>query len=214
MTTDMAEGRTEREGPTLGARLFRPFEHLAGAASLALGLAGILTAGFVGSLSGTYFDGVLDTHSGLAVPRAVFFSAGFIDWLSLSVVLWVLGKLASRTAFRAVDLFGTQALARWPTLIAALAALVPSLRRLSAGFTAQVTSAAPARPDLPATDFMFGGLAIIVMVLCIVWMVYLMYQSYAICCNLRGRKAVGTFIAGLIVAEIVSKAALGLVFRA
>lgn len=212
MTTDTAQGRIGGRGPTLGAWLFRPFEYVAGARSLALGLAAILAAGFVGGLSGTYFDGVLDTHAGLAAPRGLFLGAGFVDWLSLSVVLFVLGKLASRTAFRPLDLLGTQALARWPTLIAALAALVPSFHRLSAGFAAQLPNPAP--PDLPASDFAFGGLAIIVMVLCLVWMVYLMYQSYVVCCNLRSGKAASTFIAGLLLGEIVSKIALGLLFRA
>ena len=69
-----------------------------------------------------------------------------------------MGKLASRTAFRAIDLFGTQAMARWPSAITAT-----------------------------------------------VWMVWLMYRSYSTCCNIRGAAAVGTFIAGLLVAEAASK---------
>ena len=208
MMTDMAEERMGGRMPTLCARLFRPFEHIAGAPSLALGLVAILAAGFVGGLSGTYFDGVLDTHTGFAVRPGLFLGAGFLDWLSLSVVLLVMGKLASRTAFRPVDLFGTQALARWPTLVAALAALVPSQHRLAAGFIAQVPTPAPAALDLRTVDFVFGGLAIIVMILCLIWMVWLMYDSYSICCNLRGGKAVRTFIAALLLAEIVSKIAI------
>jgi len=38
-----------------------------------------------------------------------------------------------------------------------------------------------------------------------VWMVWLMYRSYSTCCNIRGAAAVGTFIAGLLVAEAASK---------
>ena len=214
MTVDMADARAGRKRIAVSELLLCPFRYVAGARSLALGLAAILAAGFIGGLSRTYFDGVLDMHTGLGVPRGLFLGAGFIDWLSLSLVLWLMGKLVSRTAFRAVDLFGTQALARWPTVVAALAALAPPFQRLMAGLAAQFPGAARgAGFSLPVGDVVLGGLAALVMVVGLVWMVWLMYGSYAICCNLRGGKAVGTFIAGLLVAEIVSKLALGLIFR-
>jgi len=215
MTTDIATERVAGQRPTLPDLLFRPFGYVAGAQSLALGLVAILAAGFLGSLSRTHFDGVLDMHTGLVARRAFFFGAGLIDWLSLSVVLFLMGKLASRTAFRAVDLFGTQALARWPTIIAALAALAPPFQRLVAGLAAQLSSAVPAGGfSIPAGDLAFGGLAGLVAVVCLVWMVWLMYHSYTICCNIRGGRAVGTFIAGLLLAEIISKLALGIALRA
>ena len=183
----MADARAERRRTALSELLFRPFRYVAGARSLALGLVAILAAGFIGGLSRTYFDGVLDMHTGLVVPRGLLLGAGFIDWLSLSVVLWLMGKLVSRTAFRTVDLFGTQALARWPTIVAALAALAPPFQRLVAGLAAQLPGAAPgAGLSFPVGDLVLGGLAGLVMVVCLIWMVYLMYQSYAICCNVRG----------------------------
>ena len=46
-----------------------------------------------------------------------------MDWLCLGLVLWVGGKIISQSDFRAVDLLGTQALARWPTLFIGLIAL-------------------------------------------------------------------------------------------
>lgn len=215
MTIDMAETQAGGKRVALSELVFHPFRYVAGARSLALGLVAILAAGLIGSLSGTYFDGVLDMHTGLAVPRSLLLGAGFVDWLSLSVVLLVMGKLVSRTAFRAVDLFGTQALARWPTIVAALTALAPPFQRLVAGLATQVLVAVPGGGlSLPVGDLVLGGLAGLMMVVCLVWMVYLMYQSYATCCNLRGGKAAGTFIAGVLVAEIISKVALGLLFRA
>jgi len=38
-----------------------------------------------------------------------------------------------------------------------------------------------------------------------VWMVALMWKSFSLCCNVRGGKAVAYFVAGLLVAEGLSK---------
>jgi hypothetical protein len=209
MTTLAPEKRLATRGPTVVSLLFRPFDYIAGTQSLLIGIVSILTAGFLGSLSRTHFDGVLDMHTGLAARRALFLAAGIINWLSLSVVLFLMGKLVSRTAFRAVDLFGTQALARWPTVIAALAALAPPFQRLVARLNVQLSSAVPAGGFSVATgDLVFGGLVGLAAALCLVWMVWLMYHSYTVCCNIRGGKALGTFIAGLIIAEVISKVVL------
>jgi hypothetical protein len=45
------------------------------------------------------------------------------------------------------------------------------------------------------------------------WMVALMYKSFSVSCNVKGGKAIGTFVAGLIIAEILSKLALVQVMR-
>ena len=101
-----------------GARqwLFNPFTYLAGTPALLIGLSVILIAGFLSSLSNTHFDGVLDVHTGAPAPLAVFLLEGIIGWLCISVVLSVLGVLASKSSVRLLNVFGTQALARLPTL--------------------------------------------------------------------------------------------------
>jgi hypothetical protein len=110
----------ERKWTTL---LFNPFVYIAGGQALGYGVVAIVVAGWIGMASNTHFDGVLDVHSGV-VPRFPFFMAeGFIDWLCLAAVLFVMGKIVSRTSFRLVDVFGTQALARWPTLFTTLVTL-------------------------------------------------------------------------------------------
>src|SRR5438552_5098370 len=109
--------------------MFNPFVYSAGAQALGLGLAAILLAAFIGWCSNTHFDGVLDVHTGAAAPLWLFFAEGVIDWLCLSVVLWVCGKIISRTAFRTIDVFGTQALARWPTVLISLITLPKAFNR-------------------------------------------------------------------------------------
>jgi hypothetical protein len=52
-----------------------------------------------------------------------------------------------------------------------------------------------------------AGLILVILGL-VCWMVALMYQSYAVSCNTRGGKSAGTFVAGLVLAEVLSKFAL------
>ncbi|GAI22837.1 unnamed protein product, partial [marine sediment metagenome] len=52
------------------------------------------------------------------------------------------------------------------------------------------------------------GLAIIVAIPMIIWMVVLMYRAYTVSCNIRGPKAIVTFIISLIGAEVLSKIAI------
>jgi len=187
--------------------LFNPFVYIAGAPALGLGLAAVLVAGLIGSVSNTHFDGVLDTHSGLHVSLGCFLAEGFIDWFCLAVVLWVFGKIISRTAFRAIDLFGTQALARWPTIFISVVALPAALQRFSHELLAQLTNpGSPVAFNSADAVIFFASVAIMLVFLC--WEVYLMYKSYSFSCNVKGGLAIGTFIAGLLIAEILSKIAI------
>jgi hypothetical protein len=190
--------------------LVNPFFYIAGGQALALGLAAILLAALVGSCGNTHFDGVLDTHVGASAPLWFFLAEGVIDWLCLSVVLWVCGKIISQTAFRAVDLFGTQALARWPALFISLVALPKVFLRFSTELLQQINQGNLHLDPLDA--FLF--LAIVTaMIPLVCWMVALMYRSFSVSCNVKGGKAIGTFILGLLIAEALSKLALALVMH-
>ena len=194
----------DRKGTTW---LFNPFVYIAGAQALGLGLAAILVAGLVGSVSNTHFDGVLDTHTGATAPLWFFLAQGFVDWLCLAVVLLLFGKLISKTAFRSIDLFGTQALARWPTLFISLVCLPPAIERFGNAMLAQLTHpGAPLALNTPDALIFFAAVALMLVLLC--WEVALMYKSYSVSCNVKGGMAIGTFIAGLLLAEILSKIAI------
>ena len=201
------QGRRSATTPGLKEWLFDPFTYIAGARSLLLGLVAVLFACLVGFFSNTHFDGVLDVHTGRRASAGAFLLEGIIDWLSLASMLFIAGKLSSRTAFRAIDLFGTQALARWPTVITASAALAPPYRRLAAAIGAAfMRSESSFSP--PATDLAVFALVLLVMLFAQVLMVVLMYRAYSLCCNLKGLRAAITFIIGLVVAELISKLAI------
>lgn len=195
--------------------LFSPFQRIAGGAALGLGLAALVSAALVGAGQGVHFDGVLDVHAGRAAPWWLFVAEGLIDWLCLALVLLVAGRLVSRTAFRSIDLIGTQALARWPMVLVALACLAPGFHRFSDALIKSLAQLKPgAVPTLPGgPDAAVFAVVTVVMLACIVWMVALMWKSFAHCCNVRGGKAVAAFVIGLLVAETLSKLLMGPLFR-
>ncbi len=188
----------------LGQWMFNPFQFIAGGKALFMGVVFILVTSILGSISNTHFDGVLDVHSGLAAPAWFFVAEGLIDWLSLAVVLALFGLLLRQLSFRMIDIFGTQALARWPHIITAIVALTPGYQRYSVYIANKVLKTGPA-VTIYDTDILFFALGIIVLLCMAIWMVVLMYKAYSVSCNLKGAKAIFSFIAGLIIAEILSK---------
>lgn len=193
------------------ALLFNPSVYIAGAQALGLGLAAVLLASLIGSLGNAHFDGVLDTHVGATAPLWFFLLEGIVDWLSMGLVLFVLGKMISQTKFRSVDVLGTQALARWPTLLISLILLPPAFQRITnelvRGFRAG------GLPKISAADGLFLGAVVLALLVLVCWMVALMYRAFSVSCNVKGGKAIGTFIGGIIIAEIISKICIILVFE-
>jgi len=187
--------------------LFNPFVYVAGGRALGLGLAAILAAGAASLPARTHLDGVLDLHSGGRAPVWFILSEGFVDWLCLALVLLLCGKLVSRTSFRLVDLFGTQALARWPTIWMVLLTLPPAYRDYVRELLAQLTRN-PLQLLVITPEAIYFFAASILMLPLLVWMIALMYNAYAVSCHVRGLRAGLSFTAGLILAEILSKFAI------
>jgi hypothetical protein len=194
----------DNERRTLVQWLFNPFRFIAGYQALLTGLAAIILTSLLGSLSNTHFDGVLDVRTGRQAPQWFFLCEGLIDWISMAIPLLLLGWIFSRLSFRTIDVIGTQALARWPYLVAALAMLPKANQRvpeyLMTKFTQNHTAIL-----INGTDIAIFAVAMFLIILMLIWMVALMYRAYAVSCNIKGPKAIVTFIIGLIGAEILSK---------
>lgn len=195
--------------PRLWDWAFRPFVYIAGSRALALGLAAMAAAAGLGYLGRAHFDGALDLHTGVAAPAWVYLAEVLVDWLAVAVVLFGLGRLVSRP-FRAVDLFGTQALARWPTVLMAAATLLPGYQAANEALLGWAQQHPNPLSMPPLTPGEWGVLAVVgaAILAGLVWVVALMLQSYRICTNLSGARLAVSFIAGLLLAEVLSKLAL------
>jgi hypothetical protein len=187
--------------------VFNPFHYIAGGPALIIGILAILSAGLIGAASKSHFDGVLDYHSGASVPLWLYLCEGMIDWLAMAVILLLAAKVVLRSRGRALDIVGTQALARAPTLLSSLAALLPGSRRYLAALAERLGNQATTA-QTNAMDAVQFVIAIIVILAMTVWMVALMYRAFSVSANAKGGKAIITFVVAILVAETLSKLAL------
>jgi hypothetical protein len=208
---DIAMETLPAEKPNLKRWLFDPFTYLAGGPAMLRGVALILLSGLIAHFSSSHFDGVLDFHSGAVSPLWVSFAEGLVNWLIMAVLLLITGKLVSKSKFRAIDVFGTQALARWPGIFAALVSLLPSFQTVCRFVLWKVTRAGPAVTITPLDAVAFA-LAVVVMLCAFVWMIWLMYRAFSISCNVKGVKSGVAFGIALLIGEILSKIAIAVLF--
>ncbi|TVQ35340.1 MAG: hypothetical protein EA370_09400 [Wenzhouxiangella sp.] len=198
--------------------LFKPFERIAGGPALVVGLVVILLTALLAWRAGLHTDGVLDLHFGPTVPWWNLILQGLINWLILAVLLLVTGRWLSHGNFRSIDLFGTQALARWPILLGVLWLSIPDIANQIETRTASLMAAIPDDPSqviAPAeylVDAMWLTVISLPLLAMLAWMIWLMYHGYALVTNLRGQRAVFSFVGALVVAEIVSKLLIWLLF--
>jgi len=192
--------------------LFNPFIFVAGYQALLLGLGIMLISAFIGFLGNTHFDGVLDVHKGLEAPLWLFLAEGIIDWLTIAMPLFFFGLLVSSSSLRMIDVFGTQALARWPYIVTSVVMLPEANQRVGAYIIFRLTSTA-ASVTIDYMDMLIFIFAIIVGIFMSVWMVALMYRAYVVSCNIKGARAIVTFIVSLIGAEVLSKLSILLLFQ-
>jgi hypothetical protein len=195
----MAQG-IPKDSPVL-TWLFNPFHYIAGGTALGIGLAVIVVAGVLASFTDSHFDGVLDFHSGLPAPFWLPALEGLINWVCMAVLLLAAGKVASKSRFRILDVFGTQALARWPGLLTAAATFIP-------GYYAQVRQLATLNFTIDPANAPGFITASVVIIAATVWMLVLMYRAYAVSCNVSGLRGFVSFVPALLVAEVLSKTAL------
>ena len=75
--------------------LLNPFEFIAGPQSLLIGITAICLTAPISYLARVHYDGAIDIHIGAVTPLWFYFASQIIGWLSVSVVLYIAGKIFS-----------------------------------------------------------------------------------------------------------------------
>jgi len=175
--------------------LFNPFMYIAGTKSLFIGLAIMAATATIGFYSHTHFDGVVDMHNGRISALPFYFWEQLIDWGTVVVIFFITGKIFSKSSIRFIDVAGTMAMARWVAIFSAVI-----------GFGINAPNVMPHSTDdilkvITPSFVLFGLLSLVF----IIWMIALMYNAFRVSCNMKGSQATGLFILSLIIAEIISK---------
>jgi hypothetical protein len=175
--------------------IFKPFTYVAGTKALIAGLAVMTITAVLARYSFTHFDGVLDVHIGAATPLAVYALEPAIAWAAATAIFYLAGLIMSATRPRLVDIAGTMALSRTPLLLTAIVAF---------GQPANISIT-----NMPPAAWVIA----IVLLLCVAWMVVLMYNAFSTSANMKGARAALTFTCALIAAEVVSKIAFHYLYQ-
>ena len=188
---------------TVARWLFNPFVRVAGEQALAIGLIVIVASGLAAAAAGVHFDGLLDFHPGYRVSFWVPIVEGLLNWSVIAVLLVLVSFLVAPRTVRVVDIAGTQALARFPLLLGALACVPGPVREANDELVAAAVEGRMVTP--PAASLVAGLFAGI----CAIWMVWLMWKAFSVSCNQRGGRAVAIFVAAVIAGEVATKFLLG-----
>jgi len=180
--------------------LFNPFKFIAGNKALLLGIGIMLITAIICFLEKFHLDGVLDVHEGREASSYFYFIEPVIDWLCLIIPLYLFGRSFSVSAIRFIDVAGTSALARYPMFFVVLLTIPISLKNQS-NDPQKLVNTIMQDPGLMAKLTIFG----LLIILFLVWTVALMYNAYSTSANLKGPKAAWSFVASIVIAEILSK---------
>jgi hypothetical protein len=187
--------------------LFRPFERISEFKAFGIGAAALLLSGILNFFGHTHFDGVLDVHlQSQESPLSLFIYESMIDWLTLALLLFLSGLLFSKSAIRFIDVFATQAMARWPLLITSIAAmLIPHEHVVNYLLSKAFGAVAQTVSVVRGYEYILFGLLILLVLANSIWMIVLMFRGFCIACNLKGNKGLAIFICTLLLAEGLSK---------
>lgn len=169
--------------------LYNPFLHIAGLQALILGSIIMFITAIGAYYSNIHFNGAIDAHFGPRKDFMIYILEAVVAWSCPVIVFYLLAFALSSSKFRLIDIAGTMAVARMPMLLIVVMAF------LSKGYIQTL------KPN--AVDNLVMAIELL-MLLPVIWMITLMYNAFVISFNLKGAKAIGGFIGGLILAEAVS----------
>ena len=183
--------------------LFNPFEIIAGTKALLIGLGLILLTGVLGYFSNICFDGIIDMHfADTKITFLYHLTEGIINWVLASIILFLVGAIFSKTRYRLIDIFGTVALSRWPLSLLSFFSLFVAHQKVNNYILWKVTGKEP-EVFVSMGELIVFGLFLFLVILVLIWMIKLMYNAYSISFNLKGQKAIFSFIGALFIGDIV-----------
>lgn len=171
------------------SNLFNPFRYIAGLKSLVWGVIFIVAMSLMLWGGGMIQDGYI--HYGFyegSYWRVLY--AEVVFWLLPSLLLMFCGQLLSSSKIRIVDVFGTNAFSRLAILPMVAVTVMPQIQDMMKLFMASLQSGTqPGSADIATL-----AVVSIVMLLCLVLYYIWSYNAYAVSCNIRGWRAVVSFI--------------------
>ena len=202
MREETAKGAGVPREMSVARWLFRPFVRIAGAPALVIGLGVIVVTGLAAGAGENHFPGLAGFRHGHTGSVWIPVLQSLVNWSVISVLLLLVSRLVAPRTVRFLDIAGTQALARAPLLLAALAALPAPVREANEALLAAAAEGGMLMP--PAESLQVSVAAGVVVIAAWIWMIRLMWSAFAVSCNQRGARAVAIFAAAVVAGELAT----------
>lgn len=191
--------------------LFNPFEKYADRGLMIAGIVFTLLGSLLGYWCRARFDGILDLHFVLSGFLYEPFIDNFVNILSLSFILFLLGKYLN-TKTRFIDLLITTMIARTPIYLLSLMNIGGNMSKMSEQFFS-IMNPENAIPTAEIDTLMailtehafLLTITSIATILGLIWYIALLLNGFKIASHAKGTKSVVLFIAAILVAELLSK---------
>lgn len=178
-------------------KLFNPFKYIAGGYSLIIGVLVLLFTALIGFYSNTHFPDLISVKTGPDFPLQYLIIQSLSNWIVVSSIFYLISVIVSNSKVRVIDIFGTQALARFPYLIASFIGFSNSVDNFGKYILWKLIQQGDPI-ELNAGDITMAISLIILTLLLTIWLVILMYNAFKVSANLKGYKLNLLFIAGFI----------------
>ncbi len=195
--------------------LFNPFRYIAGWESLGAGILVLIITSVIALYSHVHLPDLISVKTTPGLTIDLLLVQNFSNWLVPSVLFYLVALVFSKSEVRAVDVFGTQALARFPYLLAVFSGFSGALNKfgsymlwygLQIGDEVQITS----------FEITLAIALILFLTLLTVWMVALQFNAFKTSANLKGAKLIVSFIvifiASIVLTGIISNYLLHLLY--
>lgn len=186
--------------------LINPFVRIAGTKALLIGLFIFIISILLAYCGNMIFDGVVDAHFS---DKTNLLQALVIPTVALAifiVVLYITGRLLSKSSIRFIDVAGTVTLARAPYLLISLVVLIPGIYDYNMKIVQSLLTQSFA--EVSVLQWIVFFLFTIITMIASIRFVILAYRAFSVSCNISGAKGIIGFIVALLFSEIVAAIAI------
>jgi hypothetical protein len=184
--------------------LINPFQKVAGLYALISGLIIIFCMSYLGVIAKCYSVGVMGSLNASVIKSQniqptfyLLLYQNLIVWLVMTLLFICFSKILQQKRLRLVDFFGTVALSRFPFLIMMIILAITRVTHQSF-LDIDITKGLQLHPSI------FMSLFSAAIILCFIWEVVMYFYALKESSGLTGKKLWISFIAALILGEVIT----------
>lgn len=182
--------------------LINPFVRIAGEKALFVGLIVFAITIIVAHSGNIIFDGIINSHISNNESLLWSFFVATVALIIFVIVLYLTGCLLTKSSIRFIDVARTVTLARAPFILVSLIVLVPGMYDCNMQVRENLLTRTVL--EISVYQWFIFCLFLLVSLIASIWFVVLSYRAFSVSCNVRGAKAVISFIGAFLFSETVA----------